>query len=126
MTKVFLLLAMIFAHIVDDYYLQGWLASAKQREWWIKNAPEPLYRYDYVAALIMHSMSWSFVILLPIAFSNKFCVDAIFAVAFLANTVVHGFVDNLKANRKKISLIQDQMIHCVQIIVTFMVLVINH
>ena len=31
MYKILLLLAMIFLHIVDDYYLQGWLASAKQK-----------------------------------------------------------------------------------------------
>lgn len=34
----FVLLAMVFCHIVDDYYLQGWLASAKQRKWWEENA----------------------------------------------------------------------------------------
>ena len=32
---------MIFCHIIDDYYLQGWLASAKQKIWWEKNAPDP-------------------------------------------------------------------------------------
>ena len=29
-----ILILMLFAHIVDDYYLQGWLASAKQKKWW--------------------------------------------------------------------------------------------
>lgn len=29
--KIFILFTMIFCHIVDDYYLQGWLASAKQK-----------------------------------------------------------------------------------------------
>lgn len=29
--KIILLLGMLFCHIVDDYYLQGWLASAKQK-----------------------------------------------------------------------------------------------
>ena len=32
MSKAFIVLWMIFFHIVDDYYLQGWLASAKQKE----------------------------------------------------------------------------------------------
>lgn len=53
--KILFLLGMIFCHIVDDYYLQGWLASAKQKEWWSKNAPNPLYKYDYIMALFMHS-----------------------------------------------------------------------
>ena len=30
---ILLLPLMIFCHIVDDYYLQGWLASGKQRKW---------------------------------------------------------------------------------------------
>lgn len=29
-----LLLLMIFAHIIDDYYLQGILAHMKQKVWW--------------------------------------------------------------------------------------------
>lgn len=40
MNNCFLLLLMIFLHIVDDYYLQGILASMKQKEWWHKTAPE--------------------------------------------------------------------------------------
>ena len=34
MSKAFIILWMIFFHIVDDYYLQCWLASAKQKQWW--------------------------------------------------------------------------------------------
>ena len=49
--KTFLLISMLFCHIVDDYYLQGWLASAKQRKWWKQNAPDNLYKYDYIMAM---------------------------------------------------------------------------
>ena len=62
--KFIILLSMIFCHIVDDYYLQGWLASAKQKEWWKKNAPEKMYSRDYIMALFMHSFSWAFMIML--------------------------------------------------------------
>lgn len=62
--KLIILVSIIFCHIVDDYYLQGWLASAKQKSWWEKNAPDKLYRYDYIVALFMHSFSWSFMIML--------------------------------------------------------------
>lgn len=123
MSKTFILLAMLFAHIVDDYYLQGWLASAKQRNWWKKNAPEELYKYDYLAALTMHSISWSFMILLPIAVSRGLNVGIPFLLAVIGNASIHGFVDNLKANRKKINLIQDQMIHIIQIVVSYFSLV---
>lgn len=63
---ILILIFMFFAHIVDDYYLQGWLASGKQRSWWEKNAPDKLYRYDYKMALVCHALSWAIMIMLPI------------------------------------------------------------
>ena len=36
MIEIFMLLFMVFLHIVDDYYLQGILASMKQKQWWLK------------------------------------------------------------------------------------------
>jgi hypothetical protein len=33
---VLIFFAMCFCHIVDDYYLQGILASMKQKNWWTK------------------------------------------------------------------------------------------
>ncbi len=119
MTTFFMLFFMIFMHIVDDYYLQGWLASAKQKKWWQENAPQKLYRYDYIVALVMHSLSWAFMIMLPIAIDRQFAVGWIYAIGFALNATVHGITDNLKANELKINLIQDQSIHIVQIIITF-------
>ena len=116
--NLFIILAMIFCHIVDDYYLQGWLASAKQKKWWEENAPQKLYNHDYIMALIMHSMSWSFMIMLPIAISMSFNVSILFVIVFILNAVIHALVDNLKANKLQISLITDQLIHLSQIFVT--------
>lgn len=62
---------MLFCHIVDDYYLQGILASMKQKKWWQENAPDKLYEYDYLIALLMHGFSWAFMIMLPIAYWVK-------------------------------------------------------
>ena len=118
---IFILVLMIFMHIVDDYYLQGWLASAKQKKYWQENAPQKLYRHDYIMALIMHSLSWAFMIMLPIAIDRQFAVTWIYAVALIVNATVHGIVDNLKANKLKINLIQDQSIHIMQIVITFIV-----
>ena len=89
MNNCFLLLLMIFLHIVDDYYLQGILASMKQKEWWHKAAPEKMYRYDYIVALIMHGFSWAFMIMLPIAISMEFQCPIGFIFAFLVNFIVH-------------------------------------
>lgn len=116
--NLFIILVMIFCHIVDDYYLQGWLASAKQKKWWEENAPQKLYNHDYIMALIMHSMSWSFMIMLPIAISMSFNVSILFVIVFILNAVIHALVDNLKANKLQISLITDQLIHLLQIFVT--------
>lgn len=122
MNSIFIILAMIFCHIVDDYYLQGCLASMKQKKWWQENAPQKLYKYDYIVALIMHSMSWSFMIMLPIAISMNFDISIIFAIVFVGNTIIHAVVDNLKANKFKINLVIDQSIHILQIIIAYIIL----
>lgn len=121
MSKIFCVLLMFFMHIVDDYYLQGWLASAKQKKWWKKNAPEEMYKHDYIWALLMHSFSWSFMIMLPIAYMENFRVTVWFAVCLVCNTLIHLIVDDAKANKKAINLITDQSLHIFQIIFTALV-----
>ena len=118
MSNLFVVLSMIFCHVVDDYYLQGWLASAKQKKYWEENAPEAMYKYDYIWALLMHSFSWAFMIMLPISFIEKFDLGISFFIAFTINLVVHAFTDDLKANKRKINLWVDQIIHLCQIAIT--------
>lgn len=123
-TKFLIFISMIFCHIVDDYYLQGWLASAKQKSWWEKNSPDELYKYDYIAALFMHSFSWTFMMMLVptiyiILFGGRY-----YPLVFVVNLIIHMITDNLKANVKVINLWQDQLIHMIQIIGTFIVLII--
>lgn len=118
MRSIFIALVMIFMHIVDDYYLQGWLASAKQKKYWEENAPQKLYRYDYIWALIMHSFSWTFMIMLPIAFFERFYIGINFLVVFVCNLVLHAVIDDLKANKRLINLWADQTVHICQILLT--------
>lgn len=118
MNNTFIILLMIFCHIVDDYYLQGWLASAKQRSYWKENAPQDMYKYDYIWALLMHSFSWSFMIMLPIAYTMSFNVDPLFILVFGINATIHAITDDAKANKKTINLWVDQIIHMVQIVAT--------
>ena len=123
-TKFLIFISMIFCHIVDDYYLQGWLASAKQKSWWEKNSPDELYKYDYIAALFMHSFSWTFMMMLVptiyiILFGGRY-----YPLVFVVNLIIHMITDNLKANAKVINLCQDQLIHMIQIIGTFSVFII--
>ena len=123
MNDLFLVLSMIFCHIVDDYYLQGWLASAKQKKYWRDNAPDKMYQYDYIWALIMHAFSWSFMVMLPIAFSSSFDVSILFGVVFSFNVTIHALTDDLKANKKKINLWVDQIIHLTQIVITAIIFI---
>ena len=130
MYKILLLLAMIFLHIVDDYYLQGWLASAKQKSYWEQNAPDKLYKHDYIMALFMHSFSWAFMIMLIptiytlITTSNISVASLGIALIFFTNLCVHMVIDNAKANLKTINLIQDQLTHLAQITITWISLVV--
>ena len=122
--SLFILLLMIFLHIVDDYYLQGILASMKQKSWWEKNAPDPLYKNDYRIALLEHAFSWTFMIMLPIAVCMLigYNIPTIYYFAlFIFNFFCHAFVDNEKANKKTINLIIDQTIHLIQIALTWSV-----
>lgn len=115
-----ILLTMIFLHIIDDYCLQGILAQMKQKKFWKEQAPDELYKYDYIWALIMHSFSWTFMIMLPLIFVSP--INPAFYVIFVVNLAIHAYVDNLKANKHKINLWQDQLIHLAQIILTFIIL----
>jgi hypothetical protein len=125
MNYILLLIGMLFLHIVDDYYLQGFLASAKQKSWWEKNCPNPLYKKDYIMALVEHAFSWTVMIHIPIIiYSVIFSIEislVIFIILFIANWLVHALVDNAKANLLKINLIQDQLLHIIQIVGTWLI-----
>ena len=117
-------LSMVFMHILDDFCLQGILANMKQKEWWRKQEGyKEIYKYDYIIALFMHSFSWTFMIMLPIAIFSQWNITEMFLGVFAANMIIHAVVDDLKANRKKINLAADQGIHLIQIGVTALILV---
>ena len=118
MNNVFIILCMIFCHIIADYNLQGWLASAKQKSYWEKNAPDKMYKHDYICALIMHSFSWTFMIMLPLMYAVGFKVNSFLLFLFISNIIMHAITDNFKANTKVINLWQDQSIHMYQIVIT--------
>jgi hypothetical protein len=120
------LTAMLFCHIIDDYYLQGWLASAKQKKWWEENAPDSLYKNDYKVALLVHSFSWAFSINFPVLVYALFfqilpTIILPYFILLVVNTIIHCIVDDLKANKLKINLIADQSIHLFQILISWVV-----
>ena len=124
MNKEFVLLLMVFMHIIDDYRLQGILSQMKQKRWW-EALPDfnSKYSKDYIVALFMHSFSWAFMIMLPVAYTVNFNISTLFLIVFIINLLCHAFVDNSKANNLKINLIQDQFVHIVQIVITWMIFV---
>ena len=66
-----------------------------------KNAPDELYKYDYIAALFMHSFSWTFMIMLVPTIYIVVCGGTWSPIVFIANLVVHMIVDDMKANKRK-------------------------
>ena len=121
--KLIFLFLMIWLHIIDDYYLQGILAKLKQRAWWEQNAPDKLYRHDYIVALLEHSFSWTAAVMLPIILIYIFKLLTIqiscIVICFICNMALHAYIDDAKANKKRISLLTDQTIHIIQIIFTW-------
>ena len=117
MIKIVIL--MIFCHLIDDYFLQGKFAYLKQKSWWIKACNDDGYKM----ALFEHSLEWSIAILLPAIFilnvNNWLLVSLV-----MLNTICHCIVDDLKANQLRLNLIQDQIIHFIQIFLTAFVLTI--
>ncbi len=109
---------MVFCHIIDDYSLQGILNDLKRKSWWQEHSPGKQYRYDYLAGLLAHGFSWAFVVMLPIAFRESWDLGGSFFAVFVGNWLVHSLIDDLKANRGKLNLVQDQLLHLVQIFVT--------
>lgn len=111
---------MLYMHIIDDYKIQGILASMKQKEWWKKNAPDEMYKNDYLMALYEHAFCWTVSINIPILVYSLLCNVHInrvqYILTFFCTWMMHAIVDNLKANDHLINLITDQIIHMLQVI----------
>lgn len=116
-----LLIAMLFMHIVDDFYLQGILAKMKQKSWWQENASDEEYKYDYIPALVAHAFSWAFMITLPILIQTHWRPHWSIILMLGINVVIHAIVDDAKANKHRINLIADQSIHITQVWATWLV-----
>jgi len=112
---------MLLCHIIDDFVLQPvCLSKLKQKEVW-KDYNE-MYKNDYKMALAMHSISWSIMIMLPVILLTDICQIPLLLLTII-NAGIHYTADDAKANKMKINLIQDQSIHLMQIIMTFIICV---
>ena len=78
-------------------------------------------------ALCEHAFSWTFMIMLvPTIYTYFNQCDLAFKLyifVFCFNWAIHCIVDDCKANKKNINLVQDQLIHIAQIIITWIMFV---
>ena len=119
---VYVFLIMILLHIIDDFVLQPiCLSKLKQKSFWetyVKD--DEKYKFDYKVALVIHALSWSIMIHLPLIVIGvgEF---AIF-ISVILNTIMHAWTDDEKANKLNITLFEDQLIHLIQIGATWVIL----
>ena len=76
---------------------------------------------DYITALLIHGLSWSIMIHVPLMFLGGIRDDFFLLLSVLLNTVIHAIIDNLKANKLKINLDVDQCLHGLQIVITWII-----
>ena len=114
-----MLILMLLAHFFADFHVQGILADMKQEQWWKQqDGYNSKNKYDYLAALAIHSAEWTLWMMIPLFLLPHLDLGMFLLLAAL-NIVVHSLTDNSKANYKDISLIQDQIIHLAQIAFTY-------
>lgn len=115
-----ILLFMILFHIIDDFVLQPIsLSNLKQKKWWEKQEGySDKYKDDYKVALAIHSISWSIMIHIPLVIMFPSLGQFALFISFMVNAVIHYYIDDLKANKLKINLFEDQMVHFWQICTT--------
>ena len=113
---ILVLVLMILGHLLADYPLQGWLAQAKAKSYW-ENAPEE-NKKDYIPALLGHATMWGIIMFLPIMYYSWFELEW-WWLLLPGNIAIHYIIDDLKANKKAINLIQDQLFHLSQIVITW-------
>ena len=126
-TNIGIFLIMLAVHIFTDFNLQGWLAQSKQKDYWStifpnmedKKDKSNMYKNDYKCCLLMHSLFWSFMIMLPIFLFSTNSIK-ILVIVYIINTIFHYIIDDLKANKKIINLIDDQIIHIIQLLFTLL------
>lgn len=121
-----IVLFMILFHIIDDFVLQPIsLSNLKQKKWWEKQEGySDKYKNDYKVALAIHSISWSIMIHIPLVIMFPSLGQLALLISFIVNAVIHYFIDDLKANKLKINLFEDQMVHFCQIYTTLSIIMI--
>ena len=118
------ILLVLTLHFVADFTLQGLFKNLKCKDWWIRELHElnycvyhgSKYKHDYKCALILHGLYWSLVTYAPIWY---FASDWTAGAAVAVNACVHAVIDHFKCNRYALNLVEDQVLHFMQITITW-------
>jgi len=117
---------MILGHLIADYPLQSCLAQMKRKDFW-EGKPER-NKNDYIPSLIGHAVMWGIITFIPLiifGFSTKSNIILIAVwIQLFVNIIAHAIIDHLKANKDQINLIEDQLLHFMQIVIAVCVVVI--
>ena len=137
--KIFILFLMLLMHYIEDFHLQGCLANLKQKKWWEKQMSNndmhshytlehSIYKNDYKMSLFAHSIENALFVMLPLI------VDMLISefthylqntwIFFIPSTILiclsHYGIDDEKANKMEINLVQDQLYHLCVILLIFL------
>ena len=137
--KIFILFLMLLMHYIEDFHLQGCLANLKQKKWWqeqISNndmsshyaLEHSIYKNDYKMSLFAHSIENALLVMLPMIIDmliSEFthCMQntwILFTPSTILICVSHYLIDDSKANKMKINLVQDQLYHLCVILLIFL------
>lgn len=135
MTPLKLYLLVLLLHFISDFTLQGMLSNLKWKSWWIEQCNKMeremktewgtpkewfhKYRFDYICGMIVHSLYWTLFTFAPIILKLTNSIDIFWLVVL--NAGFHYWVDDMKANKWKFNLCQDQTLHFLQITFSFLV-----
>ena len=137
--KIFILFLMLLMHYIEDFHLQGCLANLKQKKWWQEQMSSndmhshyvlehSIYKNDYKMSLFVHAIENALFVMLPLI------VDILISefthclwntwILFIPSTILicvsHYLIDDSKANKMKINLVQDQLYHLCVILLIFL------
>lgn len=137
--KIFILFLMLLMHYIEDFHLQGCLANLKQKKWWQEQMSSndmrshyalehSIYKNDYKMSLFAHSIENALFVMLPMIIDmliSEFthCLQNTW-ILFIPSTILicvsHYLIDDSKANKMKINLVQDQLCHLCVILLIFL------
>lgn len=121
-----LVLLIILLHFYSDFNLQigAKLDGMKQKIWWRRQFKKlkmdavdaKHYGHDFKCALLIHAFVWSILTFAPIIYLTKSVVGILAIV--VVNALLHAKIDDVKANEYVLNLIEDQVMHLIQIALT--------